>query len=439
MQLNIIRMKTTKILTAALSAGALCVLFSGCSQQSSLQEARNYSYRSEVFYRRAVAVYQRLKGEQPGLELGSLYYSHGDYDSAEKELLAIDSPDAQRILALVYYRMGRFTDALEVFKNNPRGGGEYLYYYGLTCEKLNLFDKALEIYRNVKTGKLHAACLSRIEAIEKSTDYGRAAKDLQEAINNAPGQAAYPDAGAIILFSREDVQITADNKEIASCHYAVKILNQRGKEEFSEARIGYDSTYEKVELEYARIVKPDGSVAEVGGRHLRDVSKYMNFPLYSNARVFIISFPEVSEGAVIEYKFRILRNELLAETEFVEHYPLQDSEPVLNADFTLRLPAGREANIRLINRNFNAFGAELLPQVSKDNSGTVYRWSFRNIPQIIPEPQMPAAVEINASLLVSSFDSWKQVYDWWDKLSRPKMVSDESIRKQVKELLRKSR
>jgi tetratricopeptide (TPR) repeat protein len=433
--------KKSRTIPFVLSAAcaALMLFSAGCGDGPPVSEARNYVYRSDVFYKRAAAIYRSIKGPQARLELGSLYFSRGEYEQAAAELSGLDFPEAQRMLAMSYFRSGDFTGALEIFKKNPGGGGEYLYYYGRTCEKLNLFDDALSVYRKIKSGKFLSLASERIESIVKSSGPGTAGGEMRALISSSGGQAEYPEAGALILFARESVEITADNREVSDCHYAVKILNQRGKEDFSEAKIEYDSTYEKVELGFARVIKPDGSMVEVGGRHLRDVSKYLNFPLYSNARVLIISFPELGEGAVIEYKFRIVRNELLAGKEFVSHYPVKSSEPILHADFSLRLSPGKEARIKLLNEKFNDFGARLAPSVERDKDAIVYKWSFRSVPQIIPEPQMPPSPEINPSILISSFSSWREIYDWWDSLSRDKIASDGPVRRKVKELLYKCR
>jgi len=419
------------------AACAALILFSaGCGDGSPISEARNYVYRSDVFYKRAAVIYRSIKGPQARLELGSLYFSRGEYEQASAELSGLDFPEAQRMLAMSYFRSGDFTGALEIFKKNP-GGTEEFFIIRPGLWKTQPVRCALSAYKKDKIGN---SPLLLGEAIESSQVIrpGRPAGD-GALISSSGGQAEYPEAGALILFARESVEITPDNREVSDCHYAVKILNQRGKEDFSEAKIEYDSTYEKVELGFARVIKPDGSMVEVGGRHLRDVSKYLNFPLYSNARVLIISFPELGEGAVIEYKFRIVRSELLAGKEFVFHYPVQSSEPILNADFSLRFPSGREAGIKLLNEKFNDFGARLAPSVERDKDFTVYRWSFRSVPQIIPEPQMPPAAEINPSILISSFSSWRDIYDWWDSLSRDKIASDGPVRRIVKELLHKCR
>jgi hypothetical protein len=125
---------------------------------------------------------------------------------------------------------------------------------------------------------------------------------IRDLIKTSPGQAEYPDAGAIVLLNEETFRILSDYTAIEELHILIKILNDRGKAKYGEVKLGYDSTYEKIEIEYARTIKPDGTIISVGAKHIRDISEYPEYPLYSNARLRIISMPELTEGAVIEYK-----------------------------------------------------------------------------------------------------------------------------------------
>jgi len=246
----------------------------------------------------------------------------------------------------------------------------------------------------------------------------------------------YPEAGALILFSDEKIEISAEDTKKVYLHYIIKILNERGKEDFAEAHIDYDSTYERVELEYARTIKPDGQVVQVSSRHIRDVSKYLNFPLYSNARVFIISFPEVTKDAVIEYKVKIYRSQLINKKDFALVYLVQADEPIINANFSIELPIRRNLSILTLNESYNNFGADLKPKIKKENDRLIYNWQFKNIPQIIPETRMPPDIEINPALIISTFSSWQEIYDWWWQLAKDKIKADINIKNKVKELIK---
>jgi len=401
---------------------------------------------AEVSYRRAVVYYQKAIAqakvpEALRLELGRLYYDHGDFRGAIAELRNAEAAAAKKLLAIAYYRTGDFADALEVFGKQEPVDDEYRYYYGLASEKLNLFDQAIKLYNKVSSAEFSPLATQRLRLIEKEAK-GLHIRDrdrtIAQLLQETPPAEKFPQAGALILLSDERIEVTEDNTQTFALHYLIKILNERGKESYSEVHVGYDSTYEKVELEYARTIKPDGTFVEVGSRHLRDVSKYLNFPLYSNARIFIISFPEICDGAAIEYTIKVRRNRLINDKDFVVRYPLQTQDPILSARFELAVPKTKTLHLKTLNEAYKDFEAELKPDLREANGQTVYRWQFKDIPQIIPEANMPPEVEINPTFLVSSFSDWSQIYHWWWKLAKDKIVSDDAIRKKVKELIAKA-
>lgn len=414
----------------------------GCAQQNDQPQAVDYALQSEEYYQRAIQQYQGLiktakNTEAAYFNLGKLYYGHGDYQQAIESFKKTSLSGVDKFAAISYYRLGYFTDALEVFNKNGACDAESLYYYGLTCERLNLFDRALGIYAQIKDVQFKDKAVVRINEIEKQSARKHIKAidpQIHKILLGSPSAQMYPQAGALILLCDESIEITADKKEITSLHYLIKVLNERGKEDFSEVQIDYDSTYEKVELEYARTIKPDGEVADVGSRHMRDVTKYLNYPLYSNARVFIISFPEIAEGAIIEYKVKIYRSQMVNKKDFTLYYPLQAPEPLIAAQFKISSPKDIAVNMQMLNERYNNFFASLKPLVKEDGQRTVYSWQFKDIPQIMPEPSMPPLSEINPSIVVSTFKSWQEVYNWWWAQANDKIIADKPIKDKVKEL-----
>ncbi len=426
----------------------ICILgicmFAGCSQKDELHQAKKLTEESSNYYNQAVDKYKKLIAlgkdtDKLYFNLGRLYFNHGKFNEAVDAFKKSNDLEAKKFLAISNYRMGNFTDALEVFNKYENSDSEYLYFKGLTCEKLNLFDSALEDYKKIVNSEFTPLAIIRINTIEKlakSQNIKEISPDVYKLLLSAPKAEVYPQAGALILSCDEYIEETKDLREVSSLHYVIKILNERGKQDFSEAKIDYDSTYEKVELEYARTIKPDGSIVEVGARHIRDVSKYLNFPLYSNARVYIISFPEITDGATIEYKLKIHCNKLINNKDFVIPYPVQSTDPIIAANFAVSFPKSNPAAMKILSEAYNNFGAALKPKIEEKDGTVFYRWKFSDIPQIISEADMPPLVEINPSIILSSFKSWKDVYEWWWKLAKDKMLSDDQIKNKVKELTR---
>ncbi|MGD9015673.1 MAG: DUF3857 domain-containing protein, partial [Candidatus Omnitrophota bacterium] len=420
---------------------------SGCKhkiqpQENQLDQARQYTQQSNDYYQRAVAKYKDLivQGnnlEQANLELGLLYYQHAQYELASQHLSQINLPEAKKYRAISLFKTNDLTEARDAFKRIDHPDDETLYYHGQACEALNLYDPALDIYQRIDQEPYKSLAQKQIQLITRQGEglhLESLSPDLQRIIAAAPSPDKYPDAGALILWCDEKVELSQENTAVFYEHILIKILNERGKQSFSEIVIGYDSTYEKVELEYARTIRPDGVIVPVGSRHIRDVSKYLNFPLYSNARARIISFPEISNHCIIEYKYKIYRNQLINEEDFTLSYSLQESEPIIQANFKIAIPEEESLNYKIINPEYNKFQAKLDPVMQAYAGYREYIWEFKDIPAIIPEANMPPISKINSIILISTFDTWQEVYQWWWDLAKDKIQADQGIKQAVIDL-----
>jgi len=417
-----------------------------------LELANEYAAQSEEFFEKSISEYN-LALKEPGANkfeinflLGKLYYEHGKFKEAIEILLPLYEEEREnfavaKLLAFSYYKNGDYTDALAIFeKNKDLEDEEFLYFYGRTCERQNLFDQAIKIYERIKGVEYKKLAEERITYITAQTKVltveDIADPYIRNLIKGAPGQAEYPNAGAIILLNDKTFKILSDWTAIEEIRLLVKILNDRGKEKYGEVKLGYDSTYEKIEIEYARTIKPDGKIIPVGAKHIRDISEYPEYPLYSNARLRIISMPELTKEAVIEFKVKKYINKLINGKEFCENYPIQSFEPYLNKRISLIIPTGYNANIKSYNPGYVEYELNFSPRVEKLEDGTKYTWEFRNIPEIISEPSMPSYVDITPYLSISSLDDWQKVYIWWKSLFVDKVKTDKAIEEKTQELIK---
>jgi tetratricopeptide (TPR) repeat protein len=418
-------------------------LYAGCSSPSAdVLKADKLARASGEAYQSAVRLYQKAfkaernskKRDALALKLGTICFKVGDYAQAILYLEPLKTKEAGMVLAQSLFKNSDFTGALEIFNNiGLKGDAAYLYAYGLTLEKNNLYDQALRLYALVKgDASLQVKAQERIAAINLLSG-GALDESTKALIQKSPGLEAYPQASAIYLLTDENITLQSDNHLVTDFHYCIKILNDRGKEKFGEVSIPYDSTYEKLELTYARTIKPDGTVVTVGDKNIRDVSLYLNFPMYSNARVKIVSMPEVAVGSVIEYKGRIATSELPGpgKEDFGTPYWLAADEPIIHEKCVIRIPKNKMMRYKLMNSAYNTHGYDMTPKMSEEKNDKIYSLSFDHVPQIIPEPGMPPVARVNPYVLFSTFKSWQDIFDWWQKFYQDKLAVDLDMKSKV--------
>jgi len=428
----------------------LLLILMGCDNpqtvlDNKIKKADFFANQGTECFKKAISLYENLLNNKDVPEnnkieiknkLGNLYLHISDFGKAIELFKDIDSIDAKKKLAIAYFKNAQYSDALALFDRLGQLPDEnYLYYYGQALEKHNLYDKAVAIYSLINKDKeLLDKAKDRIRTINLSENIiGQ--EDIKRLLKDSPQQEDYPQAGALVILADETFEVFENNTAESTSHFIIKIFNERGKEEFSELQLGYDSTFEDIQLEYARTITPDGRIIYVGDKNIRDVSLYLNFPLYSNARARIISMPEVSNGAIIEYKAKRIIKQLVNKKDFILNYFVQDSEPIKEASFVIKLNKERKINYKLINTQYNTFGAKLEPEEVIVGDRRIYSWRLKDIPEIIPEPAMPPLSKINPIIMISSFNDWEEVYRWWFNLYKDKININDEIKQKIEQLI----
>ncbi|MFH1317979.1 MAG: DUF3857 domain-containing protein, partial [Candidatus Omnitrophota bacterium] len=368
------------------------------------------------------------------IKVAKFYYEFKDYPKVKQLLSKVDNQEAKVLLAKALTKSKEYDYAIEIFEQlkDTIKDSECLYLYGEVLENKNLYPKALQIYNKV-SGAFKALAVERIRLIKAKTEE-ITPKQIHKVYKEAKQfLSEVKDEAGIILSVNEKTEIREDNTSVSTSHVIEQVLAERGKS-LAEVEIGYDSTYERVSLEFARTVSPEGKVMYAGRENIRDVSRYLNFPLYSNAKAFIVSMPMVEVGSFIEYKIKIQTSKLVNEDDFSVLYRLKEKYPIFKAEFTLNVSGGKDVNVKFFNQG-NAGKHKLAPTVQQRKGRKIYTWKFNKVKPLIPEYNMPPVSEVNPAFLVSSFSSWDEIYGWWKSLYQDKFQLDEEVVKFVQELI----
>jgi hypothetical protein len=196
---------------------------------------------------------------------------------------------------------------------------------------------------------------------------------------------------------------TINPRTVISHYLRVKIFNDRGKESQSKIDIPYDNDIEIKDLA-ARTIKPDGSIVELQKKDVFDRTIVKQGGNKVKAKSF--AMPSVEAGAIIEYKYREVRNNNLT---LYERLDFQRDIPVRSVKYTMKPLA------------IPGFGFQMRPfngriENSFDKKSEAFSFSMTNVPAFHEEPKMPPEYEVRPYLLVfyaSADDTGKQGASFW--------------------------
>jgi len=387
--------------------------------------------RLEALYRQKAQGYEAGVKKQPGdealkFEAAEFYYRFHEYNKTIDLLKESKSDQAQLLSAKAYAKSGDLSRALELFERLKEiSDDEALFLYGQTAQNSNLYPKAAELFAKVK-GEYQKQAQTALKAIDIKVEEGVPAEIKKLLEEHQQFLSQIKDEETVTLLADEETEVNSNNTMLTKSHIVQKVLKEKGKE-IAEVELEYDSTYERIELEFARTVTPDGKVVYAGKQNIRDVSKYLNFPLYSNARALIVSMPSVEIGSIIEYKAKVYSSQMVHKDDFSFVYGLRDKNPIAHEAFRLTTPLGKKVFFKEVNQQ--NFDGSLLPKVSEEGGRKIYTWDFKNVEPIISEEHMPPLSLVNPAIKISSFTSWQEIYDWWKELSAGKLQATPEMKK----------
>lgn len=131
-----------------------------------------------------------------------------------------------------------------------------------------------------------------------------AAADAPADRRAAPAPAAEPAADVEILERTVAYDLASAGEWTVTETVRKKPLTFAGLKENSELKFRFNSGWESVTLDYARVVGPDGAVREISAAELNlmDAAWVGSAPRYPASKILVASLPGVEIGSVIEYR-----------------------------------------------------------------------------------------------------------------------------------------
>ncbi len=223
----------------------------------------------------------------------------------------------------------------------------------------------------------------------------------------------------------------------------VRVQSDAGVERFGQLIFPYSSANEKLDMDFVRVRKADGTIVNATTADIQDLSAPLarEAPVYTDLRQKHITVPGLRPGDLLEYHLVWNMHTPLAQNHFwVEHDFVTRGPIVLNDELTVNIPAASKIKLK------TESGYE--PAIKDQNDRRLYTWKKSKLVRDSDEDEKAKEKnedeeaderdpdEIRPHVQLTTFQSWDEVGQWYAALQRDRVVPDEKIKVKAEEVIR---
>ena len=236
--------------------------------------------------------------------------------------------------------------------------------------------------------------------------------------------ADHPGEPYIFLLDDGVLRFEADGRGTRTYRQIVQVLTREAAEAWGEQTFGYSASREKLTLNWARVLRPDGSVVADRPAHEQesDAPVAEAYPVFTDQRLRRISLGGIEPGTIVDYSYTIETVEPVLPGDFLSAWNVTTGRPTRRSRLVVDVPASIEPRIRARNIPFE-------PTVTVVGDRRVYTWAAAEIEKVEPEPFAADSNGVLATIEIAAPIAWDDVARWYHALSHDRYVLTPEIEK----------
>lgn len=242
----------------------------------------------------------------------------------------------------------------------------------------------------------------------------------------------HPDEAYVYLLDDGVVRYEADGRGSRTYRAVVQVLTQEAVETWGENSFSYDSSRERLRLNWARVVDLNGKVISDRPTHDQEslAPVASSAPVYTDQKIRRISLGGVAPGTIVDYSYTVETVEPVLAGDFIASWGLHTGKPTARSRYVLDLPA--ELRVRMNERNLD------FRRSTREVAGRrVHTWARKDVAKVEGEPF--AALDSNTvymGITVGGPTTWADVGRWYAGLSRDRYALTPEIEAKLAEIVK---
>lgn len=228
-----------------------------------------------------------------------------------------------------------------------------------------------------------------------------------------------------------------DGTNTREMHYRIRIQSDAGVQKYSVITFPYESATQTVDIDYVRVLKPDGTVVVTPADAAQDMPSDLTrqAPYYSDLREKQVAVKGLNVGDVLEAQAHWNTTKPLTPGQFWFSFNFSHDNIALHEELQISVPKTRAVKWA---------SPGLQPTIASDASHQVFTWTSSQLQTKSADERKQEQDEQRyqqrigklppADVELSSFQSWAEIGAWYSKLQSDRVVSDAAIRAKAAEL-----
>jgi tetratricopeptide (TPR) repeat protein/transglutaminase-like putative cysteine protease len=288
-----------------------------------------------------------------------------------------------------------------------------------------------------KTAIIHFLLLFVVLAPPALPHPARAGQPAQEK-KTEPAQKEKDYSQEAVVFEqvRTNVRFEKDGTGRRELEIRIRVQTDAGVQQFGQLAFGYNSVNERLEIDYVRVRKSDGSVVTAGPDSVQDLTAPIarEAPVYTDFRQKHITVPGLRPGETLEYKVAWVVHTPLAPANFWFEYDFIKGAIVLDEQLTVNVPSARDVTLKFA-------AADAPSSMLEGGDRRTYLWQRANLEResddedARPKKKKKRKPE-PPDVQMTTFQSWEELGQWYGGLERERVAPNDAIRAKTNELIR---
>lgn len=223
----------------------------------------------------------------------------------------------------------------------------------------------------------------------------------------------------------------------------ITVQSDAGVEQLGQLVWGYSSANERMDVNYVRVRKSNGSVVSASPDAVQDLTAPISreAPMYTDYHQKHVTVPALRPGETLEYSYTVTLRTPLAAGQFWTEHNFWDRVIVRDEQLEINVPRDRAVKLK------TTPGHE--PKISEEDGRRIYRWTASHLTRDDDDDQAFSPLARNRrnakkkkreedeqpDVQMTTFGSWDEVGKWYAGLERERRATTPDIEAKAKALV----